>query len=672
MPAMHTVVANQIPECAVRGRSAHRGAWARVLAFAMLLCAAGSTWAASLTLAWDASAGAATYKVYYGTASRTYTSNVNAGSATSATISGLTGGQRYYFAVTALSASGAESGYSAEVSALAPSVPVASFTANTTSGQGPLTVTFNSSASNGTITSYAWTFGDGTTSTAANPTKTFRSFGSFTVALTVSGSAGTNTQTRSNYIVVTRAPTRSVGSMLPESAAFLADVTSGNAPLTVNFNSLSTGPITSSSWSFGDGATSPEDHPSHTYATPGIYTVALTVAGTTGSSVRSRIGYINVSPPGAPLLTPQWSALDVHAGAGLGVLNRRGSLETPSVPTPASGVTPGVTGNRNGVLEPGESVIIEPVWRNDSATAVTATGTIADFAGPPGATYTINDRVASYGTIVPGALADCRSASGNCYRITVSNPAVRPGQHWDATLHETLSTGNVSTITVHIGHSFSDVSPSDPAYVFAETMLHHGIMSPFSDGTFRPAATSSRSETMASVARALVAPAGDLALMPVAGEVNGASYACESGGASLYADVPPTDANCREVHFLAAYGLDVNAGCTDATHMCPAGNASRAMLAVLVAGASAGGDANVPASGTFLQSGTPRSYDCSSGGSSHFSDIVVSSAYCRHVNYLWAMGVIDAGADGGFAPSNSATRAQVAELVTRGLELPLH
>ncbi len=70
-------------------------------------------------------------------------------------------------------------------------------------------------------------------------------------------------------------------------ASFTSDNTSGNAPLTVNFTSTSTGSITSYSWTFGDGGTSTSQNPSHTYTNSGSYTAKLTVTGPGGSNSSS-------------------------------------------------------------------------------------------------------------------------------------------------------------------------------------------------------------------------------------------------------------------------------------------------------------------------------------------------------------------------------------------------
>jgi PKD repeat protein len=71
--------------------------------------------------------------------------------------------------------------------------PVAVASANKTSGPAPLTITFSSAGSSdpeGGALSYLWTFGDGTTSTAANPTKTYNTNGTYTPTLRVTDPTG--------------------------------------------------------------------------------------------------------------------------------------------------------------------------------------------------------------------------------------------------------------------------------------------------------------------------------------------------------------------------------------------------------------------------------------------------------------------------------------------------
>jgi|GEM_PF-647415 len=81
-------------------------------------------------------------------------------------------------------------------------------------------------------------------------------------------------------------------------ANFTANVTAGVAPLTVQFTDISTGDVSSWLWAFGDGVTSAEQNPVHTYTVPGTYTVNLTVSTGTGSAAFSRPGYITVTVKG--------------------------------------------------------------------------------------------------------------------------------------------------------------------------------------------------------------------------------------------------------------------------------------------------------------------------------------------------------------------------------------
>jgi hypothetical protein len=77
-------------------------------------------------------------------------------------------------------------------------------------------------------------------------------------------------------------------------ADFTAAPQSGTVPLEVSFADLSTGCPALSVWSFGDGETSTEQHPTHTYQTPGFYTVTLTLINDCGFDILTRPNYITV------------------------------------------------------------------------------------------------------------------------------------------------------------------------------------------------------------------------------------------------------------------------------------------------------------------------------------------------------------------------------------------
>jgi len=86
----------------------------------------------------------------------------------------------------------------------------------------------------------------------------------------------------------------------PPVADFSADTTSGKTPVIVHFTDLSARSPTSWHWDFGDGETSTEQNPAHTYTTEGNFTISLTAANGGGSDSRARQDYVNtitILPP---------------------------------------------------------------------------------------------------------------------------------------------------------------------------------------------------------------------------------------------------------------------------------------------------------------------------------------------------------------------------------------
>ena len=199
--------------------------------------------------------------------------------------------------------------------------PTADFSATPTSGAAPLTVQFTN-ATTGSVTSWSWSFGDGGTSAEQNPSHTYNSTGIYTVSLTATGPGGSNTKTRTSYVTVT-APSQPVQPVAAPTADFSATPTSGAAPLTVQFTNATTGSVTSWSWSFGDGGTSAEQNPSHTYNSTGIYTVSLTATGPGGSNTKTRINYIINSPSGFTSWN-DWFAVDLRDNPMIGDFNGDG------------------------------------------------------------------------------------------------------------------------------------------------------------------------------------------------------------------------------------------------------------------------------------------------------------------------------------------------------------
>jgi len=163
---------------------------------------------------------------------------------------------------------------------------ITDFSASPTIGNAPLTVNFSDQSTN-SPTSWQWDFGDGNTSSEQNPSNTFNNAGTFSAALTVTNAFGTYTETKDGFIVVS----------IP-AANFSCNTTGGTASLTVDFKDESINNPTSWLWDFGDGGSSTEQNPSHTYHTMGIYDVSLTAINEHGSDTETKTNFITVNGGG--------------------------------------------------------------------------------------------------------------------------------------------------------------------------------------------------------------------------------------------------------------------------------------------------------------------------------------------------------------------------------------
>lgn len=161
--------------------------------------------------------------------------------------------------------------------------PVASATANVLAGCTPLAVSFNATGSS--TANLLWNFGDGSTSTLITPVHTYHNSGTYQVSLiALSGNVCNDTALIS--IEVSASPL----------AAFTSDVTTGCAPLTVNFINQSSGAgNTVYNWTFSNGQTSQLQNPSITFTQPGLYSVSLLVSndGICNDSIE-KVAYITV------------------------------------------------------------------------------------------------------------------------------------------------------------------------------------------------------------------------------------------------------------------------------------------------------------------------------------------------------------------------------------------
>lgn len=158
----------------------------------------------------------------------------------------------------------------------------ASFASNTTSGTFPLAVQFTDT-SDGYPLSWCWTFGDGAWSNAQHPIHTYSSAGLWDVYLHTNTTYESNWSNKSSYINSYYPPNAT--------AAWTSYVISGLCPLIVNFTNQS-GNATSVLWDFGDGNTSTQRNPQHSYEVIGSFTVNFTANNTYSSAYLRRVNYV--------------------------------------------------------------------------------------------------------------------------------------------------------------------------------------------------------------------------------------------------------------------------------------------------------------------------------------------------------------------------------------------
>ncbi len=185
-------------------------------------------------------------------------------------------------------------------------------------------IQFNGSAStdpNGTIASYAWNFGDGTTDTGSAVWHRFLAGGYYTVSLTVTDNLGA--ATTSSQVVHAGATNQ------PPLAAFTNDPTVGTPGGWMQFNASGStdtdGTIASYAWNFGDGTTESGSVAWHRYMSAGSYAVSLTVTDNLGTATvltrTIQVGTLNQPPtatfsvlPSAPSVGA-WARFDATASA---------------------------------------------------------------------------------------------------------------------------------------------------------------------------------------------------------------------------------------------------------------------------------------------------------------------------------------------------------------------
>lgn len=145
----------------------------------------------------------------------------------------------------------------------------------------------------GVVAGYAWSWGDGTRSTGATAQHTYATAGTYTVSLIVTDNLG-GPGTTNKDVTVTTPPTE------PPVADFTASCTLLACYVDAAASTDPDGTIAAYSWTWGDGATSTGSVSSHSYLTPGAYTVTLTVTDDKGAIGATTRAVTATLPPNQP------------------------------------------------------------------------------------------------------------------------------------------------------------------------------------------------------------------------------------------------------------------------------------------------------------------------------------------------------------------------------------
>ena len=178
--------------------------------------------------------------------------------------------------------------------------PSAAFSAAPDTGELPLSVQFDASASSdpdGHSLSYSWDFGDGNSGTGVSPSHTYTERGIFYPVLTVSDGHGDS----NIAVAVIRA-----GNQDPVAVA-AATPLRGLPPLNVTFNAGGSsdpeGSALTYAWDFGDGTTATGVTPAHTFTDYGVYPVTLTVTDDQGNTHQDQLEiHVENRPPTARIV----------------------------------------------------------------------------------------------------------------------------------------------------------------------------------------------------------------------------------------------------------------------------------------------------------------------------------------------------------------------------------
>lgn len=252
----------------------------------------------------------------------------------------------------------------------------------------------------------------------------------------------------------------------------------------IEFQNASTNRINSYLWDFGDGTTSNQENPTHTYTREGTFTVSLTTTNDAGSNTEEKVGFITVRTP----VLPSASGQNICSGTSTRITASGNSnfswytspTEGSPIATGATFTTPNLTSNITYYVEgviggcktatrtavniivsesPNQPIATNRQLCNGESATLSVTGNIEYqwFETPTGGSsiatgnsYTTPSLTASKTYYVEGILGDCKTPTRTEIMVTVSDIVSQP----EAT-NQNICSGESATIIVAGNSNFN-------------------------------------------------------------------------------------------------------------------------------------------------------------------------------------------------------------------------
>lgn len=311
------------------------------------------------------------------------------------------------------------------------------------------------------------------------------------------------------------------------------------------------------------------------------------------------------------------------------------TLETGTFTAQALAVDPSssATSDGNHILEPGESVFIQPSWKNIKTSTLPFRGFVSSWTSGVPATYSAPFGQARYGPLLSNATGTCTLP--NCPEVGISFSGARPQVHIDVPLVEVLSNGDTKTWQVHVGQSFTDVVKTSPFYKFIEAIVHKQVTAGCGPTTYCPSSSTSRQQMAVFV---LVSK-------------EGAAYSPPPCVTPPFADVPCSNPFAKFIQELAARG--VVSGCGGGNY-CPTTAVTRDQMAV------------------FLLRTQDPVFTPPACTTPIFTDVPCSNPFAKWINELSNRGIVTGCGGGNYCPTSPVTREQMGVFLATTFSLTLY